>query len=137
MKRLFASILTIILLFSCDISDDSNNVYYEFVPINAIDMPTELELNQVYEINLTYERLSSCHVYHNIYYNHESAFERTVSVICSVYENNNCEPLDDPNYDVSFNFMPTNVGTYTFYFWQGEDENGESQFITVEATVTE
>ena len=137
MKRLFASLFVAFIAFSCNISDDSDYVYYEFVPVSEVFVPTELEVNQVYEINLTYERPSNCYAFHNIYYNHESAFERTVAVICSVIENNNCEELDDPNYDVSFNFKPTSIGTYTFYFWQGVDENGESQFITVEATVTE
>lgn len=137
MKRLFASILIVLVTLSCDISDDSPNVYYEFVPIVSVNMSTEMLLNEIYEVTVVYERPTSCHLYHNIYYNPESTFERTVAIISSVYQNSNCEPLVDSNFEVSFNFKPTNIGTYTFQFWQGENEDGESEFLTVEAAVTE
>lgn len=136
MKRLFASVLIIFMLFSCDISDDSEAIFYEFVSVNTAELATEMQLNEVYEINVVYERPTNCYVYNNIYYNHESTFERTVAIMCSVHSGTNCEP-DNTEYEVSFNFRPTNIGTYTFYFWQGEDEDGESQFLTVEAVVSE
>lgn len=137
MKRLFASILIILITFSCNISDDSTNVYYEFVPIVSVDMSDELILNEIYEVNVVYERPTDCHLFHNIYYNPESTFERTVAIISSVYDNGNCESIDDSTFEVSFNFKPTNTGTYIFQFWQGENENGEGEFLTLEVTVTE
>ena len=136
MKRLFASVLLSFMAFSCNISDDSDYVHYDFVSISNVVMPEDFIVNELHEITLTYNRPTNCHAFHNIYYNYESDFERTVAIICSV-QGNNCEPLADSNYDASFNFKPTTIGTYTFYFWQGEDANSENQYLTVEVQVTE
>ena len=48
-----------------------------------------------------------------------------------------CETLDYPDYDVSFDFKPTQIGTYTFKFWQGDDDNGEGQYLIIDVEVTQ
>jgi hypothetical protein len=58
-----------------------------------------------------------------------------VAPITLVYENDNCETLDNVTEDATFNFIVTSNGSYIFKFWQGEDENGEDQYLTIEVPV--
>ena len=109
------------------------------MPIESVTMDDVMIVNTINEIILTYVRPNSCYVYNNIYYSYDDATTRTVALICSVYDASNygCEELDYPEYDVSFDFKPTQIGTYTFKFWQGEDNNGEDQFLVMDVEVTE
>lgn len=96
-----------------------------------------MQVNQVYEVTMTYTRPDSCYIYSDIFYSYDDETTRTVAIICSVYDNSyGCEPLEYPEYEVSFDFHPTQVGTYTFRFWQGQDENGVDQFLILEIPVT-
>lgn|SRR5690606_4747552 len=138
MKRLFTYVLVALFFVSCGVPDDTIDFYHEFMPVDSVEIPEELHVNETYQIVMSYTRPSDCYVFSDIYYVYESPFERTVSIICKVYNNNeNCDPLTYPAYDAIFNFTPTNTGTYVFNFWQGLDDNGENLFLTVEVPVTE
>ncbi|HPF96634.1 MAG: hypothetical protein R2802_08530 [Flavobacteriaceae bacterium] len=137
MKQLFVGLCALLVLVSCSINDDSPQLYYEFMPVDSVDIPEEFQLNHIYEITMTYTRPDDCYAYSDVYYANDGGNTRTVAVICTVYQDDNCLPLDYPEYEVSFNFKPTSLGTYVFNFWQGEDENGEDQFMVIEVPVTE
>jgi len=140
MKRLFALFIILSAFTSCSISDDSPNYYYEIMPVESVSMPESFTVGNIYEISMTYLRPNSCYVFNDIYYSYDDQTTRTVAVICTVYDGtgttNSCEELDYPEYDVSFNFQPMTVGTYTFKFWQGEDASGEDEFLVVQVEVT-
>ncbi|WP_344727173.1 hypothetical protein [Corallibacter vietnamensis] len=136
MKRLLILLFTLATLFSCSVGDDSPNTYMEILPVESASLPDEFERGEVYEISLTYLRVSNCHTFSDIYYTKE-ANKRTVAIVSTVFVNNeNCISNND-ELETSFNFEVTNSDSYIFKFWQGEDEYGEDQYLIVEVPVVD
>ena len=135
MKKLLALSLALILCASCDLNDDnSGNYSFEILPVDSVDIPSEFVLGETYPITVTYLKPSTCHSFREFYYV-KNLNERTVAPIMYVFENNNCETLDDVTEDATFNFIVTSNGSYIFKFWQGEDANGDDQYLTIEVPV--
>lgn len=136
MKRLLILLFALATLFSCSVGDDSPNTYMEILPVESATLPDEFERGEVYEISLTYLRVSNCHTFSDIYYTKE-ANKRTVAIVATVFVNNeNCISSND-ELETSFNFEVTNSDSYIFKFWQGEDEYGEDQYLIVEVPVVD
>lgn len=135
MKKIFFLLLIAISFSSCSV-DDGNDFYYEILPVESVDMPEEFVLGETYEITVTYLRPTTCHVFNNFYYESELN-QRTVAIVTTVYQNNDCLPLIDEQVEATFNFMVNSNGTYVFKFWQGEDENGNDLYYIVEVPVVE
>ncbi len=137
MKKLFLLCFLSLMLGSCSLeNDDSSDFYYEILPIESVDIPSEFTLGETYEITVSYLRPTGCYVFNDFYYTSELN-QRTVAVISTVYPNRDCQPLENELVDVSFNFVVTSNGTYIFRFWQGEDENGNDTYYIVEVPVVE
>lgn len=135
MKKLIALSLALILAMSCSIDDNnSTNYSFEVLPVVSVDVPSEFTLGETYPITVTYLKPSSCHVFREFYYS-KNLNERTVAPIMLVYENDNCETLENVEEDATFNFIVTSNGSYIFKFWQGEDANGDDQYLTIEVPV--
>lgn len=135
MKKLIALSLALVLLVSCSIDDDSNSNYgFEVLPVESVDIPSEFVLGETYPITVTYLKPTACHIFKEFYYS-KNLNERTVAPITLVYDNDNCETLDNVTEDATFNFIVTSNGSYIFKFWQGEDENGEDQYLIIEVPV--
>ena len=111
------------------------------MPIASITIPEEFVFGQIYEIGVTYYRPSSCHVFNNFYYDIVQN-ERTIAVITTVYEDSSCVTYDNQfaeenEVDVSFNFQVNSFDTYTFKFFQGQDDNENDLYYIVEVPVVE
>ena len=137
MKKLIALTLALVALSSCSL-DNNNDINYSFeiLPVESVDIPSEFTLGETYPITITYLNPTSCHVFKELYYS-KNLNQRTVAPITWVYGNDNCETMENVIEEVTFNFIVTSNGSYIFKFWQGEDENGEDQFLTIEVPVTE
>lgn len=129
MKKLIALSLALIFATSCSLDDNSSNYSFEVLPVVSVDIPTEFTLGETYPITVTYLKPSSCHLFKEFYYS-KNLNERTVAPITIVYENDNCETLENVEEDATFNFIVTSNGSYIFKFWQGED-----QYLTIEVPV--
>ena len=137
MKKLIALSLALVLLVSCSIDNENGSNYsFEILPVESVDIPSEFTLGETYPITVTYLKPSSCHLFKEFYYS-KNLNERTVAPITIVYEDNNCETLDTITEDATFNFIVTGNGSYIFKFWQGEDANGEEQYLTIEVPVVD
>ncbi|MFY0712066.1 hypothetical protein J1D01_00180 [Seonamhaeicola sp. NFXS20] len=136
MKRVIALCLTLLFFASCSVDDDGANYSFEILPVESVDMPTEFVLGETYPITISYFRPSTCYAFRDFYYLKELN-ERTVAPINYVFEDDNCETLTDELVEVTLNFIVTSNGSYIFKFWQGDDDNGESQFLTIEVPVVE
>lgn len=137
MKKLIALSLALVLLVSCSIDNENGSNYsFEILPVESVDIPSEFTLGETYPITVTYLKPSSCHLFKEFYYS-KNLNERTVAPITIVYEDNNCETLDTTTEDATFNFIVTGNGSYIFKFWQGEDANGEDQYLTIEVPVVD
>ena len=137
MKRLFFICIVILSFWSCSVDDDNEvNYNFEFTPIEDVVIPEEFVLDSIYQIDVTFYKPTTCHVFHDFYYVADNE-KRTVAVINMVYDNSGCEPLEDELVEVSFDFKAVYNQTYVFKFWQGEDEAGEDIFLTYEIPVIE
>jgi len=136
MKKLILLCFISFSFWSCTLDDDSDNFYYEFIPIENVSMPDSFTFGAVHTISYTYFRPSTCHVFRDLYYVPEDN-TRTVAVINTVYEEGNCNPLTDELVERSFDFQPLENGTYIFKFWAGVDENDEDEFLVYEILVEE
>lgn len=136
MKKLIALSLTLFLFVSCSLNDDDQSFSFEILPIESVDIPNEFALGETYPITVSYFKPSSCHAFKEFYYLKENN-ERTVAAINYVFERNNCEDLTDELVEATFNFIVTSNGSYIFKFWQGEDANGEDQYLIKEVPVVD
>lgn len=136
MKKLFALSLIFALIVSCSLDDDNTEYHIEFVPIESVDIPDEFVLGETYPITVNYLKPSTCHTFRDFYYK-KDLNQRTVAVINYHFSGNDCEDLTDEMVEETFNFIVTSNGSYIFNFWQGEDTDGEDQFLTVEVPVVE
>ena len=139
MKKVIFFGLLISVFWSCSVdSAPSEEFHYEILPIRSVEMPGSVEYNQVYNINYTYLRPSTCHIYNDLYYVTDGVF-RTVAVINTVINDNDtssCETLNEVIEDNSFTFhVQNNAGTYIFKFWQGENEDGEDEYLIYEIPI--
>jgi len=122
------------LFASCSVDDDSTSFSFEILPVESVDIPDEFELGETYPITVSYLRPSTCHGFKEFYYLKENN-ERTVAPITYVFDNNDCETLEDNLVEATFNFIVTSNGSYIFKFWQGEDTDGETQYLIIEVPV--
>lgn len=136
MKKLFVLSLMIVLFGSCSAEDDYTNFDFEILPVASVDIPSEFELGEVYPITVTYLKPTSCNTFKELYYKKDTN-ERTVAVIDYVFERDDCETLEDESVETTFNFVVNSNGSYIFKFWQGEDDEGEDQYLIIEVPVIE
>ncbi|WP_158846338.1 hypothetical protein [Algibacter sp. L1A34] len=135
MKKLLVICLMLILA-SCSVDDDSVNYSFEILPVESVDIPTEFVIGETYPITISYLKPSSCHSFREFYYLKNNN-ERTVAPINYVFEEDNCETLENELVENTFNFNVTGNGSYIFKFWQGEDADGEDQYLIIEVPVVE
>ncbi|MGL2965348.1 hypothetical protein [Flavobacterium sp. XGLA_31] len=139
MKKIISLIVLVFLFNACSL-DDSNTPKYtlELLPVESVEIPTEFSLGNTYPIIIHYKRPTTCHYYNGIYYEKGTGDEinvRTIAVENAVLQSNGCQNLTDSIVDCSFNFMPTNTGSYIFKFWHGKDTNGNNTFLQYEIPV--
>ncbi len=135
MKKFFVLSFLVTLLFSCSVDDNGVDFSFEILPIESVDIPDEFTLGAIYPITVTYERPTSCHLFRDFYYLKENN-ERTVAVVNTVFEENDCEDLTDEMLTATFDFQVTSNGSYIFKFWQGKDDSDEDIFLEIEVPVT-
>jgi len=135
MKKIFLLCVLALSLASCSLGEDDNlRSRSEYLPIETVDIPSEFQLGEIYEITVSYFRPTTCYAFNDFYYEIDMN-ERTVAVINTVYENVACEPLQEELTEASFNFKATSSGTYVFKFWQGEDATGNDTYYIIEVPV--
>jgi len=120
---------------SCNLEDDSVN--FHFVNLQVVDakLPAFFELNQSYEIQVTYVRPNNCTFFEGFSVDKTGHTARDVVVVGSQLEDGNCVQVAE---EVVGTFMFTCYYTdsYTFRFWTGEDVDGNPQFLEYQIPVT-
>ena len=134
MKKVLALLLSVMLVASCSLEDDSPDFQFEILPVESVIMPAQFTAGVAEEISLTFIRPTGCHIFNDFYYVSDGN-QRTVAVVASV-SNSSCETDINEEVEVSFDFLPQELyQSYTFRFWQGVDENEEDVYYTVEVPV--
>jgi hypothetical protein len=138
MKKLcFSVILALVIsLHGCSI-DHQENFQFVALPIVSVDMPESFVLNETYEINVTYDRSSTCAFFEGFEVSKETDSIRNVVVAASLLtsSDDDCEEVYE-EVETSFNFIVLYDSTYLFKFYTGTDEDGVLQYLEIEVPVT-
>lgn len=138
MKRLFCLFALIALSFSsCSLDDngDSPEFFVEALPIESVDIPDEFEFGRIYNITVNYTRPTNCYSFYDFYVGREDN-QRTVVVRDVFFEGENCEE-ETLEVSASFDFEVRFTDTYVFRFWQGQDDEGNDQYLIIEVPVVQ
>lgn len=132
----FAIFLLLALPLGCEVNDDE--VKYHFVTLNIVDVtvPESFQLNQTYEIQVTYQLPNGCTSFEGFDIISEDTTTRRVVAIGS--------ELDDQtqactqaviDVETSFQFICLYSEPYLFRFFTGFDTEGAPQYLEVEVPV--
>ncbi len=138
MKKLFILGTIIATFFACSVEESPKDEFHlEILPIESVTLPTEVQYGETYTVNYSYYKPSSCYIFNDLYYLTEADFI-TVAVINKVIKETNgviCESSNEL-IERSFDFhCDSKSGTYTFKFWQGEDETGLDKYLVYEVPI--
>lgn len=134
MKKNPVLLLLLLALTACNVDDDAN-FNYELVPVQNATFPETFVFGSTYEIPVEFIRPTACHFFADFSFSKIDETTRRMGVVNSVFTDQDCADLTDSTSEMSFNFMVLYDGTYTFEFWNGEDANGEDQYIVFEVPV--
>ena len=134
MKKIYL-IIFVLLITSCSLKDESTNFHYQTLPVESIDIPSEFELGETYAITIYSLRPTTCHTLDNLYHYKDDTNEHTITAVSLVYEKNDCVLLEDEIMEYTFNFVVNNSGSQIFNFWEGNNEQDEDQYLTIEVPV--
>ena len=139
-KRFMKKILLLlgvlcIIITSCSIDNgDKLKFHVEFLPVVSVEIPETMQPGGTYEFKVTYSRPTDCYYFDGFYYEPEGN-ANIVAVQTLVIEDADCQPLttlapEVATFQVSCSPDYT-ASTYFFKFYQGEDADGNQQFMEV------
>lgn len=134
MKKIMLFIALGLLAISCDLNKDNNYYTFDLIPVSSVTMPTAFAKDSITEIPVKFKRPSSCHFFDSFYYKRDD-MTRTVGIYCVKSVESNCQPDYSTEIEVRLPFMPTQLGTYHFKFYNGENSLSAPQFFEYDVVV--
>ena len=138
MKKAFLALcaLMVSLTFSsCDLGDDGPNFHFVPLRIESVEIPESFDLNETYVISFNYIIPDGCTYYEGVdVVKDEITTRKVVAVGSQRTDQAECTAVIREEV-ASFNFVVLHNQPYLFRFYQGEDVNGEQQFLEVEVPV--
>lgn len=115
---------------SCSIGDEPN---FFFLPLQivSVELPESFVLNETFQIEVTYNQPDGCTSFAGFDVNDEALTVRNVVVLGSTRTDQEACTQQVVEQTSSFDFVVNYEQPYTFRFWQGENENGEQQYLEV------
>lgn len=132
MKKYLVAILAL-LFWGCTIDDLPK--YEPFLAsISGVELPETLIHGETYAFPVQYIRANSCDVFSG--FDHiDNGNEQLIGVINRYYpEVGDCGD-GVFNAEIDFEFIVDRNDFYIFKFWQGADENGDPEYLTIEVQV--
>jgi hypothetical protein len=120
---------------SCSNDDDNNHDYHlEYVGVISADLPDEFIYGQTYRINVTIELPNSCYYHYGQFDYFYEGTSRLVYPIAHVDDGVSCaEIITETTFSIPVQVLQSEP--YIFKFYQGEDENGQDIYLTIEVPV--
>ena len=137
MKRFKYLILAMIAVAATAIScnDDNDHDYFlEYVRVTDADVPDEFILGQTYRLNVTVELPSSCYYFYGQYDYFYEGTSRLIYPIAHVHDGEPCT-LNIRETVFSIPVQALQAEPYIFKFYQGQDDDGQDIFLTIEVPV--
>lgn len=137
MKRLLKGLpilLGMLLYAGCDVSDDGAKYYFVPLQITAVDVPESFQLNETYEIGVTYLRPNGCTGFQGFDVISQDSADyviRRVVAIGAEFQDASCPEVNE-ELQASFQFICLYSKPYLFRFYTGDDEAGTPQYLEVE-----
>jgi hypothetical protein len=128
MKKIAFLLLLVLTSISCTKEPDGPRVHLELMPISNVSIPDTIYAFENNNINIQYNRPSTCYGFDGFYYE-KLDLTRTIAVQNYVIEDQPCTTLTNETREETLVFHPTQIGDYTFKFWQGKDANGNDIFL--------
>lgn len=119
------------MLGSCSIEDDEPNFHFTALRITSADLPESFELNQTYQIDVIFNLPDGCTAYEGLDVTREDTTVRNVVAIGSVRTDTDVCTQAIVEGGAFFNFTVIYDEPYTFKFFQGENSDGEAEFLEV------
>jgi len=136
MKKSFviALLTAVSLLFSSCFSDDGSNFHFVPLQIVSAELPESFTINESYDIQVTYILPDACTGFSGFDVVNKDTTVRNVAVLGLKRTDQEVCTTSTQEQTTSFKFIVNYPQTYTFRFWQGE-ENGEQQYLEIEVPV--
>ncbi|MDC6362027.1 MULTISPECIES: hypothetical protein [Flavobacteriaceae] len=141
MKKVFVPILVLVacsLFSACNLDDDTPNFYFTTLAAVEAEMPESFELNQTYNIKVTYLRPNGCTFFEGFDVTKLGETDREVVVVGSVLTDDDTactEAVQEVEATLPFRVIFT--GEYNFKFYAGQDANDEAVFLEYTVPVDE
>jgi hypothetical protein len=138
MRRHYIIIFFFGFIVSCS-QDNSikEDFTIELLPITEINLPNTFIFDESYTLEYSFIKPTDCHLFHDLYYNIEDN-ERTLAVFSKKLNNDYCQILDNETVTRSLNFhCSKESGIYIFKIWQGENNDGEDEYLIYEIPIIE
>ena len=137
MKRFFFLFLVAVafLFDGCSLDSPEPNFYFEPLSITNVVMPDSFELNQTYQIEVSFQLPDACTDFSHFDVKPQNETTRNVVVFGTArIDVDNCAQSTTEMQE-TFVFTCNYDQTYTFRFWQGVDTNDEHQYLEIEVPV--
>ena len=136
-KSIFLSlVLAITLTLSSCVKDDEPNFHFVPLQIQSADLPDSFSLNETYQIDVTYTIPDGCTGFSGFdVTSGNDTTTRNVVVIGTTRTDQDACTQATQEATGTFNFRVVYSDTYLFRFWQGEDEEGNQQYLEIEVPV--
>ncbi len=137
MKKFKYLLLTLIAVavtaVSC--SDDNDHDYHlEYVRVTDAVVPDVFIFGQTYRLNVTVELPSSCYYFYGQYDYFYEGTSRLIYPIAHVHDGEPCT-LNIRETVFSIPVQALQTEPYIFKFYQGQDDEGQDIFLTIEVPV--
>ena len=134
-KYLFLMLMAVaVTTVSCSDDDNDHDYYLEYVNVTDADVPDEFIFGQTYRLNVTVELPSSCYYFYGQYDYFYEGTSRLIYPIAHVHDNEACT-LNIREVVFSIPVQALQTEPYIFNFYQGQDDNGQDTFLTIEVPV--
>ena len=118
-----------LILGGCSLEDDETNFFFTSLPIESAVLPESFNLNETYKINVTYSLPDGCTSYEGFDVTKEdNTIRNVVAVGVAMTDLVSCTQ-EVTQEEASFNFIVKYNQPYTFRFYQGENSDGEPEFL--------
>ena len=141
MKKIGFLFILVLSLHACGIEDDESiQISDTLLPFESVSMPSEFVFGQLYFIEYTYYRPSTCHHFVELLSLSEDVNlnTRTIAVRSRIVTGNEeCVDFQDELITTSFDLTVDTRDTYIYKFWHGKDANGQDVYLEMEVPVIE
>jgi hypothetical protein len=135
MKRYILILFVAVISFSsCSLeSEEQISFSLVFLPIETAEVPTEFEFGETYSITIRYFLPSACYQFRDIYYDYDE--NSRIIAVNSILNNDEICTQALIEQEHTFSVLCSQQENYVFKFWQGENSQGEDQYLIVEVPV--